>query len=282
MNSRQFASLDALHLFQSRLDLHSHLLGNLNESVPRQELDTLVARLDRAAVDHEELLIRQKGETSHKNALRAHLLNYHLAPIVSVAEMHCREVTQLTHIEMPPAHAIDVVVGFRAHAIAGTCDGYRDLFVRNGLPTDFAEQLCAAADELIRAGTQRNITHIHRLAVTYGIDYDFRRTSVVVETIKSLARRALTKHPEILEELRQALLHRPRRALSAPRSRRALPSGPPVEGARAARALAPIQQSAPPRRISAWARMVELIRPRDAYDVRRTANGERRTAWRGA
>jgi hypothetical protein len=262
MDDRQRSALAAFHRIQFQLDQHAHLLGNLRESEPRKELDWLVVKLDTAATYHQEVWIRAQGETQLKYALRESLFIDHMQPIVSLIAMNRSELMEISTLAMPPAHTRDCQLGTIAGVMAQCASKYRDTFVRGGLPADFVEQIRAAADEFTALCTARDHSRLEWRGLTRSIDYDIRRAWVVYGALRALARKALRKHPELLAEFHHAKLHRPRPALPAAPSRRALPAGAPAD-AGVSTAVVPEAAEHHARRpvISAIARIVGFGRP---------------------
>ena len=267
MDTRQRDALESLRRFQLRLDQYNDLLGKLNETRPRKELDGLIVRLDSSAAEHELLRIRKEGETIHKHELRKTLIEHHLAPIVSVKELNRPELVFMRTMELPPAGASDTALAIAAHSIADMASQRRDVFMRDGLDEDFVEQCLAAAQDLVRARTERDVSNLTWQRVTLVIESGLARSTVVTKAILTLARKALREHPPILAELRRALVHRPRPALPAPPRHSALSAGAP-ESASSSTALVPVASPLPvaappaPRRgISVLARVVEFFRP---------------------
>ena len=271
MDTRQRDSLEALRRFQQGLDQYNDLLGNLNETRPRKELDELIAGLSSLAVEHEQLRIRKEGETRRIKALRQMLLEDHLLSIIRIKELNDRDLSVMATAALPPAGASDLTLVDTARALALTAAQHGGVFVRDGLPADFAEQCIAAIEEFVVARVDRNATRLHWQGVTRVIDTNLTRAWLVVAALKALARKTLRRHPHIAAELRQALLHRPRTALSAAPRHPALPAGasePASEPASSSTALVPVAPplpaAAPPaprRRISVLARVAEFFRP---------------------
>ena len=193
---------------QSVLDQHDHLLGDLNTLPPRKELDALVAKLDDSAAAHERLRVIRNGQTARKAELRESLLNDHLRPIVRVKDMSRREMAPIATLEMPDAHITDGNLLTKARAISELAEPYREVFVRNGLPREFVEQLGEAERGFRNAIVERDRTHGQWISVTEVIDNDLVRAKEVATAIVALVRQRLGKKSQVLGELRRAKLHR--------------------------------------------------------------------------
>ncbi len=146
MNSLQERMYNSSRRIQAFLDANDAVLGTINKSGMRAELDAVVAALGQSGTQQASGRVNAIGETAKQRSLRLALRLNHMQPIASVARAKLRTVPNFQAMTMPDPSIR--VIGLLAHAngMAEAAAPYAEVFVDAGLPQEFLTRLTAAAD----------------------------------------------------------------------------------------------------------------------------------------
>ena len=146
LNSLQERMYNSSRRIQAFLDANDAVLGTINKSGMRAELDAVVAALGQSGTQQASGRVNAIGETAKQRSLRLALRLNHMQPIASVARAKLRTVPNFQAMTMPDPSIR--VIGLLAHAngMAEAAAPYAEVFVDAGLPQEFLTRLTAAAD----------------------------------------------------------------------------------------------------------------------------------------
>lgn len=198
MDTRQGTILQSLQDVQQFLERYADKLGNIPATGARTALDQLVAELSGHATDQTGGSLQAQGATQQYRALRAALLRDHMAPVAKIAQADLPNSPAIQPLRMPRGRPTAQRLATLANGMAQTATQYTDVFVRSGLPQDFAKQLTDAADAMIRALGTRNESRARRRGATTGLHTQLSRGRKIVAVLDTFVRSALVSDPVLL------------------------------------------------------------------------------------
>jgi hypothetical protein len=148
MNKTQITELTRLGQVQVFLDSNAESLHPLNDGPARVELDEIVDAIREQNAAYDAATKQSRSCTAQLRGLRWQLRVRHLAPIVAVERAKAPHVPVTSAHRVPRKNASDFTLVAEATAIATAIFKDRRMYLRAGLPEDFAEQLAAATHEL--------------------------------------------------------------------------------------------------------------------------------------
>jgi len=148
MTKSQQATLDRFKRVQEFFDCHATELSDVNRSRARVQFDGTIADLDRCATTQVAASVQATSRTIRRAELREDLITSHLCPIVTIVHVCLSHLPVLGSLQMPRKRASDWDLLLDARRTADAIGANRYVFIAEGLPDDFVEQLVAAADEL--------------------------------------------------------------------------------------------------------------------------------------
>ncbi len=146
MNSQQERIYNTGRRIQAFLIANDAVLGTINKSGTRADLDAVVPALGESGGRQAAGRVNAIGETANQRALRLALQLNHMQPIASVARAKLRTVPNFQAMTMPRPHTRIVSVLAHAHGMAEAAQPYAQVFIDAGLSQDFIARLTAAAD----------------------------------------------------------------------------------------------------------------------------------------
>lgn len=229
MLARQKQVIEAYQRVQDFLAAHP-APAPASYGVPKQMLDEVVGRLTEHSTDQVAGRRLSRAETQRQKKLRAVLREQYLRPLSKVAKA-----------SLPDAPGIDKALVMPAPQISSTkliaeAQGMRDavashqaVFVRNGRPENFLEQLDAAIEALRQSqlGRARNVGR--GVGAKAGLKDEVKRGRDAVEMLDAIVTTSFVSNPDVL-----AKWHLARRI-------QALPGGPSTAGGAADANPAPSQ-----------------------------------------
>jgi hypothetical protein len=146
LNSLQERIYNTGRRIQAFLVANDAVLGNINKSGMRADLDAIVAALGDSGGQQAAGRVSAIGETAKQRTLRLALRLNHMRPIASVAKAKLRTVPNFQAMTIPSPNIRIVSLLAHAHGMAEAAGRYAQVFVDAGLPDDFLAKLTAAAD----------------------------------------------------------------------------------------------------------------------------------------
>jgi len=146
LNSLQERIYNTGRRIQAFLVANDAVLGNINKSGMRTDLDAILAALGDSGGKQAAGRVNAIGETAKQRTLRLALRLHHMQPIAAVARAKLRTVPNFEAMTMPNPNIRIVSLLAHAHGMAEASQPYAHVFIDAGLSNDFIEQLSAAAD----------------------------------------------------------------------------------------------------------------------------------------
>jgi hypothetical protein len=191
MKLTQAHSLETLRAVQRFLDDYDDALPGVSETGARRKLDEIVATLDTHAATQVGAGIAARMSTRMQGKLETVLRRDHMTPIARIARAELPVVPDLAPLRMPRGRPTLTKLAAYAYAMAEVAERHRDVFVDAGLPSDFADRLRAAADEMAAARTTRTQRHGDRSAATVGLRHTLSAGRKIVGVLDAFVQTAV-------------------------------------------------------------------------------------------
>jgi hypothetical protein len=198
MNTQQGTALQTLQDVQRFLELHKDKLGAVPASGARAALDQVIADLSAHVGDQAGGNLETRGATRRYRALRGVLLYEHMNPIAKIARAELPRTPAIEPLKMPPGNVSAQRLASLAQGMADTAVQYTDVFVGQGLPADFAQQLLTARDGMLESVTGRNQSLAKRRGATQALKQRLSRARRVVAVLDAMVTPALADEPALL------------------------------------------------------------------------------------
>jgi hypothetical protein len=200
MHFLQELILEALRRIQRFLDDNDATLGAVNQSSARKRLDDTVTQIGSHAVAQVAGRRGSEGETAKQRALRESLRKDHMRPVAVIAGQNLREQPEFKLLRMPPWNVRGARLTAAANDMANAAEKFTDLFVQEGLPSDFVVQLRTAANELDQSIDARGQSRGVRAGATEGLKAESKRARGLIRVLDSLVRPKLGTNDELLRQ----------------------------------------------------------------------------------
>jgi len=200
MQGRQEVVLGTLRQIQRFLDDNGALLDVVNQSGARKRLDQTVTQIGSHAVAQVGGRRAAQGETAKQRALRLALRNDHMRPIAVIAGQKLREQPEFKLLRMPPWNVRGAGFTAAARDMANAAEKFTELFVEEGLPSDFVAGLRSATDQLDQSIDVRGQSRGQRAGATVGLQAETKRARALIRVLDSLVRPKLGVNDELLRE----------------------------------------------------------------------------------
>ena len=198
MIAQEIRKFDMLRRVQQFLDEYAVKLFAVNAAAARKELDTLVEEMRLNESAQATSTLNAKSQTAAQVVLRRDLVNHHMRPVATIAAAHLREVPGFKALQLPPKGVKVAVLVQDATAMAEAARAYRDVFVENSRPENFADALLAAATA-VRASIDARATSIMKRAeARAGLKAIASRAHVILRLLDALVQSALVDDPKAL------------------------------------------------------------------------------------
>jgi hypothetical protein len=185
MRNEQNAVLASLTRAQKFLDEHNDVLSAVNAST-RKQLDDVANQLATLSIAQEGGARGSKGETSRQRSLRVALRRSYMSPIAELAKLKLRAEPDFAALMLPPANSTPQRTVAAAHAMADAASLHAQIFIDNGLPSTFAEDLRVAADAVTESTTGRSVHQGHRSGATAGLIAEEKRGRTTLRVLNAL------------------------------------------------------------------------------------------------
>ena len=177
-------------------------------------------------------------------SLRTILLRDHMAPIARIAKVDLPQVPTIKALRLPAGRPTVERLAADAHGMAESARPYADVFIANGMPADFIDELNLAADAMVSALSDRSQSRGKRKGATTGLKTQLTEARKVVHVLDAFVKKAIPNDKAMLAEWssvkRVGRLSRASiaAALSAATPPAAAPHDAPVEQSTVAQAAA--------------------------------------------
>jgi hypothetical protein len=236
LNSLQERIYNTGRRIQAFLVANDAVLGSINKSGMRSDLDTILAALGESGGQQAAGRVNAVGETANQRTLRLALRLNHMRPIASVARAKLRTVPNFEAMTMPNPKIRVVSLLAHAHGMAEAAQPYAQVFIDAGLSEEFVAKLTAAAEAVKTSIDTRAAARGQRSGATGTLKDLENRARLAFKALNDFVVPVLSvdvAHSGLLAEWKKA--------------RRVDSRGGPVGGAeQAARALAPLPSPTPP------------------------------------
>ena len=145
MNAQQIRKFDMLRRVQQFLDEFAAKLFGATAPAARQALDQLVEDMRVNEAEQASNTLNAKSQTAAQAVLRQKLVQDHMRPVALIAAAHLRDVPEFKALQVPKVDVKAAVLVQDANAMAEAAKPYQKVFVGNGRPATFVDDLVAAA-----------------------------------------------------------------------------------------------------------------------------------------
>jgi hypothetical protein len=204
MKRSQLARLDAFRRMQNFLDSNAAVLGNVNRSVSRMDLDTAVTRLVTDGTRQEQAITAATGLTKLKITARNDLRLDHMQPIAAIARRRLAGAPAIQDLQLPHKSTSDAALIVRANAMAAAAAAYTQIFIDQQLPADFIAQLQAAVHSLLDAISVRGAALVELHVGTRNVKDQLAVTHTDVKVLNALVVKQLKGQTGLLAAWRIA------------------------------------------------------------------------------
>lgn len=148
MRSTQVKSLDAGRRVQGFLDTHADAVGRVVPPTLRAELDRAVANISAFRAEQGAMSKAAHGETEHQRVLKEDVYKRVLLPIARIARVARRVTPDFPTLSVMAntKRTSDFVA--QAATVVDAAAKQNQVFVNNGLPGDFADQVKAIVAQI--------------------------------------------------------------------------------------------------------------------------------------
>jgi hypothetical protein len=196
--------LAALRQTQNLLDTNTAVLGTINASGARRDLDAAVTQLEALGETQGSHRTQARGERTNELRLARALRRQHIRPIVRIARAKVPEVAQLSAMNLPPLKTNSTALATQAGAIADAVQSHVQVFVDAGLPADFIPRMRAAAGQLVKSIGGKGDHRTQRIGATTALDKEVQQARRVVAVLDGLVRAQLDEQEPLVSQWRSA------------------------------------------------------------------------------
>ena len=184
MQKQQRYRGESLRRMQLVLDAHGDVVGAVNSSDARRQLDSAVARLG-STVSVQGARVREgRGEKQNQGTLEADLRQRHMLPVTKVARGKLATVPNIAALTPSASKLRGASLVKAAQAMAAAATPYASTFAAASLPADVAQRLTAAAAAVQASIDVRGRKKADRLQATAAIEDAIREGRAAALTIE--------------------------------------------------------------------------------------------------
>ena len=204
MMSQQIRKFDMLRRVQQFLDEFAAKLFAATAAAARQALDQLVQDMGVNEAAQASSTLNAKSQTAALAVLRRDLVNNHMRPVALIAAAHLRDVPEFKALQVPKLNVKAAVLVQDANAMAEAAKQYQQVFVGNGRPETFVDDLTAAA-AAVRASIDARAKSIgSKAAARDGLKATSTRAHLVLRFLDAQVKAAAGDDPKILAAWKSA------------------------------------------------------------------------------
>jgi hypothetical protein len=196
--------LAALRQAQNFLDTNTAVLGTINASGARQELDAAATQLEALGETQGSQLRQGHGKRTNELRLARALRRQHMRPIVRIARAKVPKVAQLSAMSLPPIRTNSTALATQAGEIADAVQPNAQVFVDAGLPADFIARMRAAAALFVQSIGGKGAHRTQRIGATTALDQQVQQAKRVVAVLDGLVRAQLDEQEPLVSAWRSA------------------------------------------------------------------------------
>jgi len=204
MEGREKQSIESCKRVKTFVQVHpAPAPASYGES--EQILDEVIAKL----TDHSSEQVAgenlSQAEQRKQQSLMKQLRDRHLRPIVAIAKASMSKLPGIEKaLKLPSIKVGAVRLLAEADAIRKAAELYQPVFVKNGRPADFLEQLSTAMTAVDASTEQRGTNLGRQVGAKAGIAMELRRGRGAVRVLDSIVRVAFEGNEPVLAEWRLA------------------------------------------------------------------------------
>ena len=204
MRAEQIRKFGMLRRVQQFVDEFAVKLFAATAAAARKALDQLVEdmRVNEAAQASNTL--NAKSQTAAQVVLRRELVQDHMRPVALIAAAHLRDVPEFKALQVPKFGVKAEVLVQNANAMAEAAKPYQEVFVGNGRPETFADDLVAAAEAVRASIDARGKSIATRAAARKGIEATATQAHAVLRFLDAQVKSAAADDPKILAAWKSA------------------------------------------------------------------------------
>ena len=198
MRAEQIRKFDMLRRVQQFLDEFAVQLFAASAAAARKALDQLVADMRANEAEQASNTLNAKSQTAAQAVLRVKLVKDHMRPVALIAAAHLRDVPEFKALQVPKVGVKAAVLVQDANAMAEAAKPYQDVFVGNGRPETFVDDLVAAAGAVRASIDARGKSIGAKAAARDGLKATATRAHSVLRFLDAQVKSAAADDPKIL------------------------------------------------------------------------------------
>ena len=198
MQTTQGNMLVSLHAVETFLDDNAAALVGVINTGARQKLKAAIADLSVYASDQTGGALISQSSTQGKQSLRLALVRDHMAQIARIAQAELPHMPQVAPLRLPRGRPTIPKLVSAAEGMAKAAAPYAGVFIGNGLPIDFIEQLNAAAGTLLASVSDHTNIQGKRKTATKGVKAKLTVGRRIVHILDTYVKSALKDDPNLL------------------------------------------------------------------------------------
>jgi len=198
MIAQQIRKFDMLRRVQEFLDAFAAKLFGVNAPTARKALDQLVEDMRANEAEQANNTFSAKSQTAAQKALRGKLVKDHMRPVALIAAAHLRDVPEFKALQVPKVGVKAAVLVQDANAMAEAAKPYQDVFIGNGRPATFVDDLVAAAAAVRASIDARGKSNTAKAAARDGLKATATRAHSVLRFLDAQVKSAAADDPKIL------------------------------------------------------------------------------------
>ena len=198
MIAQQIRKFDMLRRVQQFLDEFAAKLFGAAAAAARQALDLLVEDMRVNEAEQANNTLNAKSQTAAQAVLRDKLVKDHMRPVALIAAAHLRDVPEFKALQVPKIGVKAAVLVQDANAMAEAAKPYQQVFVGNGRPETFVDDLVAAADAVRASIDARGKSIATKAAARDGLKATATRAHAVLRFVDAQVKSAAADDPKIL------------------------------------------------------------------------------------
>ena len=197
MRVQQIRQFDMLRRVQQFLDDFAVKLFAATAAAARQALDQLVQDMRVNEAEQASNTLNAKSQTAAQAALRVKLVKDHMRPVALIAAAHLRDVPEFKALQVPKRRVKAAVFVQDANAMAEAAKPYQQVFVGNGRPETFADDMVAAANAVRASIDARGKSIATKAAARDGLKATATRAHSVLRFLDAQVKSAAADDPKI-------------------------------------------------------------------------------------
>ena len=205
MKIERQAVLDELTAKQRFLNQHARITAPVNQSPVRAALDELLRAVEAQEAAHRTAKLRWSSRRARLNERRTTLLMAHLRPIVHFAQKRADKAPMLACLRVPSRSLADDDLITDTTAISELVVPHRAVFMNEGFPADFLEQLAAACEAVRTAAAEYDACRRERDDAVAAIGRLVSRGRAIARVLHALVRERLDGNARLIAEWRATM-----------------------------------------------------------------------------